>query len=608
MKKLIITSLLLLGLWGVNLQAQKIDVKWSEKQYYDNKGDGFSKFIIGSNSKFVYAYYERLRLTNRRKQGDKIKIVAFEKNSMKRVSDVPLIGFPENIAESRNFDNLDYYKTIVFEDIIYVVWKKDLHDKKNTEELYVQTFNQNLKKLNGIKKVYELGSDGKADFMSKIFLLGNKNANQQIIMGGELSSKKGENVKVEYKVLNKDFTFAANGKFELPIQKIKDNDALSGDYEFGNDGNIYIKSYVRINRDDVKEAKKSGNALPLYSYAILTMVNPLSGKTATIPIRADNKDVFDFDYTITQNKIKIYGFYCDLTKINTGMKPKALLPGFNRGIGLGIAPARALEAEAIHGIFSGTIDNSTFELNKINFTAFTKSQLDKLFENDKGDRKERHFLASKKKKDQADVTLRSDYRIEKSLALDDDNLVLFCSRMENYVVCHTNSNGKGGGTTTCENHCDKSNVTVFKLNNDGAIVWASNLDRFQPYIGHNIYDVEVMVKGKQMFAFYAQEEQNKNEFEYTVFDYETGKYAIQNYIINNPNTPKSEAKKMLAQDVKVIDNIPFVNSYKKHMKIGPTAAWCGASIVCLPLLYVVIMNQNLRYGAGNIGVIKTVNQ
>ena len=567
--------------------AQTIDVKWSDKQYYDNKLDGYSKYIIGGNSKYLYAYFAPVRANNiftgRSSTDKEIKLVAFDKKSMKRAFDISLLGFSHNKVEDKNLAGLEYYKTIIFEDIIYVVWLKDLHDKKKTQEMYVQTFTENLKKVNALKKVYELGSDPKADYLSNIFLLANKNANEQIVIGGELSAKKDQNVKFEYKVLNKDFTYAYSGKFDLPIKKIGYGNTLAGNYRFGDDGNIYIKTNVAIDKAEYKDMKKSGKEVARGRYALLTMLNPSTGKSNVIPIRADNKDIFDFDYIVSKKSIKIFGFYSDL-KVQKVKSHVSLFPG---GVHVGS------DEEDIHGIFNGTIDNNTFEIASIHFTAFTKAQLDNLFADDKRNRKDKHVMASKSKRHSEDISLRSDYEIERTISIDDDNMVLFCSRMHNYVV----SNGKNSYPA-----CEKFNVTAFKVASDGKIVWASNLQRYMKYGGWNIYDIDVMYQGNKIYTFYEQKGQSKNEFEYGVFDYETGKNSIENYIVNPPHTPKFERHRLKEEYISVIDNVAYVNSVVSHQKVGPTIAVCAASVICLPAI-VAITLPFTKYGTGNIGVI-----
>ena len=70
----------------------------------------------------------------------------------------------------------------------------------------------------------------------------NKSLGEKILIGGETAGNKGDNVKVEYKILNADFTFSNAGQAELPLQITGRSNSLSSSYSFGDDGNLHVKS------------------------------------------------------------------------------------------------------------------------------------------------------------------------------------------------------------------------------------------------------------------------------------------------------------------------------------------------------------------------------
>src|ERR1039457_1052211 len=246
------TSLcLLLAIYFLKItisSAQEIDINWSDKQIYDNNKDGFFDAFVGYNSKYIYAKFDKLA---RRKS--KIKLVAFDKKSMDKEASIAVIGYKENQSSSKNYSGMTYYKTIVFEDIVYVFWTKMSYSKN---ELYVQTFDSKLNPLKPLKKIYELVADKSRE--STLFVMGNKNSNEQIVIGGELPAKKGENIKVEYKVLKSDFSFLSSNQITLPVTSTTGKTyGLTSSYKYGDDGNLYVRTMVSVDKEDIKNAKSN---------------------------------------------------------------------------------------------------------------------------------------------------------------------------------------------------------------------------------------------------------------------------------------------------------------------------------------------------------------
>ena len=326
------------------------------------------------------------------------------------------------------------------------------------------------------------------------------------------------------------------------------------------------------------------------SYAVYSLVNINSGAIKSIPIKFNDKNIFDFDYFEDANSIKLFGFFCDLNKDKDGVD--------------------------IHGIFYGIIDPKTYELQgDFKFTYFTKAQLDALFKKDMENRKDRAgIFASKKDKKSEDESLSSNYIIEQVQSLDKDNIVLFCSIMRNYTVqvCTTTSTGNGGTRTTCrdEPRCDKSNVTTIKINKDGKIDWATNVDRQITYHYFSAYDLKVINKDNKFFAIYGSSydnvdsdngktkkkskkgkskteayDNNSDRLEYAVFDYTTGKFEKKNYIVNIAGTEKKAKKKLYAANIEVMDNEFYSFSKRRKSENAPCGCMCLAIFYKTPPFY-----------------------
>ena len=70
----------------------------------------------------------------------------------------------------------------------------------------------------------------------------------------------------------------------------------------------------------------------------------------------------------------------------------------------------------------------------------------------------------------------------------------------NARVCNTT--GRGQSTCYTYYYCTKSNVTAFKLNPKGDIIWAKNLDRSITYNRWNVYDLNVIKTDNMYYVTY----------------------------------------------------------------------------------------------------------
>jgi hypothetical protein len=535
--------------------AQDLVGTWSDKEIYSKKLSGYYDDFEGSNSKYVYSTSRIGR--------KKIFIVAHDKATMKETGSVALFDVKKE-GDSKKYKGIHYYKTIVFENTIYVFW---LIDSKLKDELFVESFDSKLKRLNPLKKIYELNSSKSDLRKAELFVMGNQKAGERIIIGGELAANEGQDIKMEYKLLNTDFTFAAANQVSLPVKAVKGSvrslfssrgsDALSSSYEFGDDGNLHLKTYVSISKeekDELKEKKKGATSeekkalrQTATSYAIYSIVNVSGGKIYSYSMRADNKNILNFDFVVSKTAIKLIGFFNDINKGGT-----------------------------LNGIFTASVDPKSYTITNLNFTYFTEAQLAQLFAKDKEDAAKSG--QSKKKKDAAE-SLRGNYEIENVQVLDKDNVVLVCSQMYNYQITTCNSKGQ----CTTRYYCQKDNVTLFKVNTKGDIVWASNLDRRKTYNGSSVYDVSVIAKDKNFYITYGNDYnvlvgegrdgknkkqkkskgQKNDRLEYAMVDYNTGNIQRKEFVVNAINAKKEDLKRVSVLDMNAIDDQFYTNFSKK---------------------------------------------
>jgi len=580
MKKIILLIAAFSGLFLTQSLAQKMSVQWSKKQFYENKLDGFFDGFIGGNSKFIYAKFSNFTPKKRRGFDKRVKLLVFDKLTMKKVGDKTLLDVKDK-KKAEKYDGLKYYTTIVFEDVLHVFWTKT---SKTGRELYAESYSSKLKSVKKLKKVYAVKSGGKTGKYVQFFVMGTGGESQKILIGAEVSSAKSGKVVTEYKLLNSDLSFAEANKFELPIAVTGKGFGPTSRYELGADNNLHVKTSVRLSKEERKKAKKAKKGVAT-SYTIYSVVDLESGKLRSYPIKFDNKNIFDFDFIVSKNSIKIFGLFSDLIKDPRG--------------------------NDTHGIFQGVLDSKTLELNDLNFSYFTKTQLDNLFAGDRDERKRKNALRSKKKKKSKDESIAANYVIEYVQAVDDRNIVLFCSKMRNYSV--TTCDDKGRCTTRY--YCEKSNVTAFKIGHDGSIEWASNLDREITYSGWNVFDLRVAYKGGRLYVTYgsnysisAQKKKGSTKkskryksdrFEYAVFDYETGQFFKKEYKVNRLDTPKKERKTISALSIQVIGGEFYTSSTK--LKFKPHGYILGCA--CWPLLMVPAFVSSIRKGDGYLASI-----
>ena len=581
MKKIVAVLTLI---FAINVAfAQDIDIKWSEQFIYDNKLDGFFDDFIGSNRSFIYAKFTNLSL-NSKKSDKKIKLIAFDKITMKKMGEVNLKGYSDI-----NNDKT-YYKTIVLDDIIYVLWTKKT---KGTVELFAQSFDSKLKKINKLSKIYEINA-GKAGY-DNLIVLYNRNLNNRILIAKEFEvTKDDQNLKIEYKFINSDFSLVSSKQVTLPILVKKKRRGIFGtvdsfsdivcSYELADDGNLYIQDVVRLSEEERKSLKKGEASV----YPHLMQVEMESGDLQEYRLKFPRKNTFNFSTLITTNGVKLYGFFSDLEKDEKG--------------------------KDTHGLFLISLDSKNFKNVDMKFSYFDKRFLDELYANDKENQKKGGGLfKSKKAKESDNESIDDNYIIEKVME-DGTDIVLFCSIMRNWsqTVCTTSSNGAQSCRTYY--YCDKSNVTAFKLDKTGDIIWARNMDRRITYNRWNVYDLNVIKKNDDYLVTYGSAfqinakkknirsskpgKQQTDRLEYAIFSGRNGDYKKNEYQVNKLNVKKAEAKFIRPEQIQVFDNKMYTSCDKYKLKPATYIA-----CLCPPVFYFMLMSGNSRKGTGHLGTI-----
>lgn len=544
-------------LWGAIVNAQDLSLKWSQEIKLKNSVDGNFRKFLGANDKYIYAYFSTIS------SKAQYKIVAFDKNTMKKKHVAEIIGFPSNARETSKYKQIRFYKTIVYDNVVYAFYKSEY---KGATKVLVKSFSPELKETNKLKIVTsQPAKKDKKNKAAEPFVIGNNKVGK-VFIGVEKEAKPDSKIKLEYKVLNQDFTFSDANQIELPLKYIgsrwrANRDGLSTSYTFGDDGNIHFTSTFKkdkkVLKENLKNRKKTGKSkaevLDEYSYEILSTIDLKSNDYHSVPLKTEGKRLFSTYRMIREGNTRIYGYFSDFDRDKRGRE--------------------------IHGIFYAVLNND-YEVENLKFSKFDKKMLKDMYKTDRNDkeggRKGGCCIIGKKGSTHAsDGTVNPDYIIEDAVEGENGSIYLITTIMYNYTVqvCTTDQNGN----TTCrdEPRCYKGNVTTFKMNKEGEMVWGSNFDRSKTYKAHYVYDVNAIHDEKGLYVAYAdyrnrefrrltifqmfKKADRTNPMDYLYINKKTGKIKKKSIKVNSPKTTRRQAKYVEPTRVSVIDNRFYVN-------------------------------------------------
>ena len=147
--------LLCLG-YGQSASAQYMEFEWSEQFRYTNRKTGFFTEFVGTNITTLYILQRNIEKTKPYDDA-KLMLVSMTKNTLNMTEEerLPLKGFPENKGQKSVLDELDYVKTVLVGEKIFVFWRKLINtDSTRTEEIYGQSFKNDFKTDLPLKKVF----------------------------------------------------------------------------------------------------------------------------------------------------------------------------------------------------------------------------------------------------------------------------------------------------------------------------------------------------------------------------------------------------------------------------------------------------------------------
>jgi hypothetical protein len=574
--------LLLIVIVSKICNAQQLQHLWSNVQISDNKSNGFFDYFINSNSKYVYAKCSNYAY-NKRSADKKIKLSSYEKGTMNKVTTVELRGFSKK-KSSQQYKELTYFRTLVFDDCILVFWRKET---KSKEELYVETFSEELQQTSDLTKIFEAETFKNATSKDRrsIFLMREGEKGNNLLIGYELPTEALTKLKVHYKWLTLKLEVLAENTIELPVTLKSKNQGINGWYNYAEDGNLYIASRLEYSEKEKATTLKGGNT----NYFVISKVNLLSGEIGSAAIKPHDRNVNRLQFYSDSATVKYFGFFTDL-------KQDTL--------------KRSIEGICTYEVRGG----SSMKLDST-FTYFDKGIMSGLFKDDEdgGKVKTNHkrLNFNYEKGDLLDDKLK----IESFYVDKNNDLVLFCSRATNFISenCQTK--------TKCKSNffCYKENVLALKTDPTGKLKWAKNIDRRVVYNQWDAVDLRTIEKDDKYYVIfgsdYAIDSQKKNysskktklesqnTVDYLVFDSKDGSYVKQELNVNNTN---NQAKnKVSALTIGSVDGVFYIHSDFKKYKPVPAAIYGALGFFTLGVTLVPLLaDPNNRSQANYTGSIE----
>lgn len=579
--KLITAAILTLFL--TSLFGQDMKVNFSEKMTLKLNKDGFVSRFIGETETNIYVEFQS---RNKKQEVVINRIGVFDKATMKEVNSL-VIADKKDKARAADLGNKLKEQIKFIDDKIYIFYS----DESKTElQIYAEAYTLNLDRDVKMQKLMTIPKDSKRDNVFPVITHNKKKIVLSRLESGE------NNIQFYYSVFDLELEELVKSDVSMPLPDgIQNEDVFAvNSYMLDNNDNFYFNETYSIKSGE----KRSGLFYKTIEYKYEFYVSILSiesGDIEMIDMNDENTSLFNVKVVEIDNKVKILGFFSDFNKDPKGMRT--------------------------HGFCYREIDPKTFEVSEMVYTYFDKELLDELFKEDEEDK----LKTSSKKKNAEEEAEKDKDALSKSFVIehikvdDKGNMIVFCSKMNNYSyeVCTTDANGR----TTCRTvyKCQKDNVTVFKLSSEGEIVWSSNIDRRVTYGGWDIYDLRVIEDEDSYIVSYgsnynleAEEKTKKSrksaaesidKLEYGVFDKETGANEKKNVVINEEGVKKSDKKYCSPVSMTTFNDKFYMISSKKHI-----APWIFSTCLCPPVFLVLgVFTQVGQIQDAYIGKIELVD-
>jgi hypothetical protein len=520
---------------SVMAQNQDFNVNWTPYIQYEPQTTGDFKHFLGSDDQLVYGYF--MPSTKKGSKND-VYLCAFDKISMKKTNTL-LVHCDDDVKH-----------VVMSKENIYIVTE---HYEEKTIQLSCSSYNTQFKSVSKHKTIFKQQAAGKYSGSQQYKVCTNPKANDYLYILSEKPAIKNEKIKMEYLVVDQNLAVINTGQQELPVIALSAASNGSTYFSVGDDGMIVAKNQVKADKETREQEK-------IYSYALLTAINPLTKASYTLPLRANGKDIEDYIFVTEKNRLKVYGIY-------TGKDDRGKFNGEK-------------------GIFLTTYNTLNNEIEK---TSFIKAKgFDADFETLSLDRLKQHR---------------------------DGSVTLIGSESQNIIT-----QSKNGTSYTNR----KGDIYVANITFNGELKWEKTLSRYITYADLFVDDLQVAEKNNNLYIVYADEFTRKEKKKAAMMGDKRNKKDMRDFLsyyvvsLNDGQNQNKEIKLNSGTEMK--DNMRYVNSsriteynntfyldgFNTEIKKGVTTLACGtACLLGAGCLYYGIKSNNgsAFTGGGSLGTI-----
>jgi hypothetical protein len=516
-------------------QNQDFNVNWTPYIHYEPEKTGDFKQFLGSDEQLVYAYF-----TPSTKKGSNhdVYLCAYDKISMKKTNSL--------LVHCNN----DIKRVVMSKGNIYIVTE---HYEDKTIQIGCSSYNTQFKLVSAHKTIFKQQAAGKYSASQQYKVCTNPKANDYLYILSEKPAIKNEKIKMEYLVVDENLKVVNTGQHELPVIALSAASNGNVYFSIGDDGMIVAKNQVKADKETREQEK-------LFSYAMLTAINPLTKASYTLPLRANGKDIEDYVFVTEKNKLKVYGIY-------TGKDDRGKFNGEK-------------------GIFLTSYNTNNNQIEKTSFVKVKGYDAD--FETLSLDRLKQHR---------------------------DGSVTLIGSESQNIITQSRNS-------TSYTNR--KGDIYVANITFNGELNWEKTLSRYITYADLFVDDLQVAEHNNNLYIVYADEFTRKEKKKAAMMGDKRSKKDMRDFLsyyvvsLNDGKNEKKEIKLNTGAEMK--DNLRYVNSsritefdntfyldgFNTEIKSGVTALACGtACLLGAGCLYYGIKSNNgsSLKGGGSLGTI-----
>jgi hypothetical protein len=540
-KKLFIGLFTLLSLQSL---AQDLKVDWSKDIHFDRKTTGYLEAIVGGNSKYVYV---DMKPVVRDLSKTQRTLFVYDKITMQQIGKI-------NLKTKVDFNDIE-----VTEDAVYVL---SIDDQKGRETLFAETYTPTLKPLTSRKKVFvaKTSDRGFSKWINTIRAYSNAKANNYLYLISEKPAKKGQEITVDYNVIDNKLDIVHSGQVMLPIEATRTTTSNLSAFRVGDDGKILSKSVAKMTR-----AQRKKEEIKSSTFSILTVIDPKEKTLKSLPIKSSGKKITGFDYYTVKGQLFVVGFFME----DMGKR-----------------------SEREKGVFTATLNTESGELENSKFIEIKEPDID-----------------------------FGTLDLEKINHGKDGNITIIGGESQEYSVTFTNKNGTSTKYYTDKDNILVANLTSAGILNWSKLIkrkmtysrW--NVDDINSMDNENnaiITFADAFRKKSNLFGRFNMFNRKSNKdmrdnLSYAKIDKSSGTTKISTFNFNKSGISKKDRKMINATRIKEIDNLLYLDSYQPKVKTGLGVASCITAPVlgigCL-LYWITTKNGMLFKGGGQIGSLK----